>query len=61
MIANTFTCLFRAAGINGIGETTAYVCPTSGGFRKLLREEGTNLNVFMLKLYNLKFFLFLLL
>ncbi|CAH1389768.1 unnamed protein product [Nezara viridula] len=45
MVANTFTCLFRAAGINGIGESTAYVCPTSGGFRKLLRKEGINFSM----------------
>ncbi|XP_014290414.1 protein downstream neighbor of son homolog isoform X2 [Halyomorpha halys] len=45
VVANTFTCLFRAAGINGIGETTAYVCPTSGGLRKLLREEGINFSM----------------
>ncbi|KAK3907631.1 Protein downstream neighbor of son-like protein [Frankliniella fusca] len=37
--ANSFTCLFRAAGICGISETHALITPTTRGFRQLLKEE----------------------
>ncbi|XP_077297573.1 humpty dumpty [Arctopsyche grandis] len=37
--ANTFTCLFRAAGIGGIAETCAFVAPTTRGFRQTLKQE----------------------
>ncbi|XP_049839001.1 protein downstream neighbor of son homolog [Schistocerca gregaria] len=36
---NTFTCLFRAAGIGGFSNTHAFVTPTTRGFRQLLKEE----------------------
>lgn len=39
--ANIFTCLFRAAGVNGASELSAMVCPTTQGFRQLLRDNGT--------------------
>lgn len=37
--ANSFTCLFRAAGICGVSETHALITPTTRGFRHLLKEE----------------------
>lgn len=37
--ANTFTVLFRAAGIGGKVETHAFLTPTSRGFRTALKEE----------------------
>lgn len=37
--ANNFTCLFRAAGINGLSEPCALIAPTTRGFRQTLRQE----------------------
>ena len=37
--ANTFTCLFRAAGICGLSEIHALITPTTRGFRQLLKDE----------------------
>ncbi|XP_036142477.1 protein downstream neighbor of son homolog isoform X2 [Monomorium pharaonis] len=37
--ANTFTVLFRAAGICGLSEIHALVTPTTRGFRHLLKQE----------------------
>lgn len=39
MCANSFTVLFRAAGIGGRVETHALLTPTSRGFRAALKEE----------------------
>ncbi|XP_065208725.1 protein downstream neighbor of son homolog [Planococcus citri] len=39
LMANTFVCLFRAAGINGYTEINACITPTSRGFRQLLKDE----------------------
>jgi len=38
--ANTFTVLFRAAGICGLSEIHALVTPTTRGFRQSLKQEG---------------------
>ncbi|KAK6642000.1 hypothetical protein RUM44_013723 [Polyplax serrata] len=40
VIANHFSCLFRAAGMSGIPEIHAMITPTTRGFRKLLDDEG---------------------
>ncbi|XP_013190045.1 protein downstream neighbor of son homolog [Amyelois transitella] len=37
--ANTFTCLFRAAGLCGDSQPCALVAPTTRGFRQTLRQE----------------------
>ncbi|XP_068629777.1 protein downstream neighbor of son homolog isoform X2 [Battus philenor] len=37
--ANSFTCLFRAAGLCGISEPCALITPTTRGFRQTLRQE----------------------
>ncbi|XP_012552973.1 protein downstream neighbor of son homolog [Bombyx mori] len=37
--ANTFTCLFRAAGLCGVSEPCALIAPTTRGFRQTLRQE----------------------
>ncbi|KAJ0180344.1 hypothetical protein K1T71_003748 [Dendrolimus kikuchii] len=37
--ANTFTCLFRAAGMCGLSEPCALITPTTRGFRQTLRQE----------------------
>ncbi|KAJ9598294.1 hypothetical protein L9F63_011034, partial [Diploptera punctata] len=37
--ANTFTCLFRAAGILGFTDIHALLTPTTRGFRQILKEE----------------------
>ncbi|XP_059050147.1 protein downstream neighbor of son homolog [Achroia grisella] len=37
--ANTFTCLFRAAGLCGISEPCVLIAPTTRGFRQTLRQE----------------------
>ncbi|XP_066586454.1 protein downstream neighbor of son homolog isoform X2 [Prorops nasuta] len=37
--ANTFTVLFRAAGICGLSEVHALVTPTTRGFRQALKQE----------------------
>ncbi|XP_048479345.1 protein downstream neighbor of son homolog [Plutella xylostella] len=37
--ANTFTCLFRAGGLGGVGEPSALVGPTTRGLRHALRQE----------------------
>ncbi|CAH0748019.1 unnamed protein product [Diatraea saccharalis] len=37
--ANTFTVLFRAAGLCGVSEPCALIAPTSRGFRQTLRQE----------------------
>ncbi|XP_021917371.1 protein downstream neighbor of son homolog isoform X2 [Zootermopsis nevadensis] len=37
--ANTFTCLFRAAGILGFTDIHALLTPTTRGFRQMLKEE----------------------
>ncbi|KAH9639081.1 hypothetical protein HF086_009050 [Spodoptera exigua] len=37
--ANTFTCLFRAAGVCGVSEPCALIAPTTRGFRQTLRQE----------------------
>ncbi|XP_063531729.1 protein downstream neighbor of son homolog [Cydia strobilella] len=37
--ANTFTCLFRAAGLCGVSEPCALISPTTRGFRQTLRQE----------------------
>ncbi|KAL0893652.1 hypothetical protein ABMA27_013812 [Loxostege sticticalis] len=37
--ANTFTVLFRAAGLCGVPEPCALIAPTSRGFRQTLRQE----------------------
>ncbi|XP_012214884.1 protein downstream neighbor of son homolog isoform X2 [Linepithema humile] len=39
MCANTFTVLFRAAGICGLSEIHALLTPTTRGFRQSLRQE----------------------
>ncbi|KAI5708607.1 hypothetical protein M8J77_025986 [Diaphorina citri] len=39
LISNSFTCLFRAAGIGGHTELHAILTPTTRGFRHLLRAE----------------------
>ena len=39
-VNNTFTGLFRAAGICGHSEVHAIVTPTTQGFRNLLKDEG---------------------
>ncbi|RWS05262.1 protein downstream neighbor of Son-like protein, partial [Dinothrombium tinctorium] len=39
LCSNAFTVLFRAAGVASIDEITAFVHPTSSGFRKLLKDE----------------------
>lgn len=36
--ANTFTALFRAAGVGGLEETHAIVTPTTRGFRQALKD-----------------------
>lgn len=38
--ANSFTALFRAAGICGLSELHALLTPTTRGFRKALKQEG---------------------
>ncbi|XP_055844511.1 protein downstream neighbor of son homolog [Episyrphus balteatus] len=40
LCANSFTILFRAAGIGGRVETHALMAPTSKGMRSSLRQEG---------------------
>lgn len=40
LCANSFTILFRAAGIGGLVETHALMTPTSKGIRSSLRQEG---------------------
>ncbi|XP_074604975.1 protein downstream neighbor of Son-like [Brevipalpus obovatus] len=37
---NTFTALFRAAGVGGLDEIHAIITPTTVGFRTKLEEEG---------------------
>lgn len=37
--ANTFTALFRAAGICGVSEVHVLLTPTTSGFRQLLKQE----------------------
>ncbi|XP_046492507.1 protein downstream neighbor of son homolog isoform X2 [Neodiprion pinetum] len=37
--ANTFTVLFRAAGICGVSEVHALLTPTTRGFRQILKQE----------------------
>ncbi|XP_049867704.1 protein downstream neighbor of son homolog [Pectinophora gossypiella] len=37
--ANTFTCLFRAAGVCGVSEPCAFIAPTTRGFRQALQQE----------------------
>ncbi|XP_026757832.2 protein downstream neighbor of son homolog [Galleria mellonella] len=37
--ANTFTCLFRAAGLCGVSEPCVLIAPTTRGFRQTLRHE----------------------
>ncbi|KAJ4436741.1 hypothetical protein ANN_16873 [Periplaneta americana] len=37
--ANSFTCLFRAAGILGFTDIHALLTPTTRGFRQLLKQE----------------------
>ncbi|XP_013139272.1 PREDICTED: protein downstream neighbor of son homolog [Papilio polytes] len=37
--ANTFTCVFRAAGVCGLSEPCALIAPTTRGFRQTLRQE----------------------
>ncbi|KAM3963449.1 LOW QUALITY PROTEIN: humpty dumpty [Aphomia sociella] len=39
LCANTFTCLFRAAGVCGISEPCVLIAPTTRGFRQTLRQE----------------------
>ncbi|XP_013181992.1 PREDICTED: protein downstream neighbor of son homolog [Papilio xuthus] len=39
LCANTFTCLFRAAGVCGVSEPCALIAPTTRGFRQTLRQE----------------------
>ncbi|KAL4714129.1 hypothetical protein ACJJTC_008483 [Scirpophaga incertulas] len=36
---NTFTVLFRAAGIGGLSEPSALIAPTTRGFRQIMRQE----------------------
>lgn len=38
--ANTFTILFRAAGICGFSDIHAVITPTTRGFRQALKQEG---------------------
>lgn len=40
--ANTFTAIFRAAGICGYTEMHVMVTPTTRGFRHVLKQEGKN-------------------
>ncbi|KAL1131471.1 hypothetical protein AAG570_011088 [Ranatra chinensis] len=49
MVANTFTCLFRAAGVNGQSEINAMLSSTTLGFRQLLKEEGVQFTMPMKK------------
>jgi len=44
--ANTFTVLFRAAGICGLSEIHALVTPTTHGFRRSLKQEGRKFCLF---------------
>lgn len=37
--ANTFTCIFRAAGVCGVTEPCALIAPTTSGLRQALRQE----------------------
>ncbi len=39
VFANTFSVLFRAAGIGGRSEIHAFLSPTSRGFRQMLKQE----------------------
>lgn len=39
VLGNTFTCLFRAAGICGHSEINAMITPTTRGFRQALKDE----------------------
>jgi hypothetical protein len=39
--ANSFTCLFRAAGILGFSDIHALLTPTTRGFRHMLKDEGS--------------------
>uniref|UniRef100_A0A8D9BZX8 Protein downstream neighbor of son homolog n=1 Tax=Cacopsylla melanoneura TaxID=428564 RepID=A0A8D9BZX8_9HEMI len=39
LVSNSFTCLFRAAGVAGHSEIHAMLTPTTRGFRHLLRAE----------------------
>lgn len=40
MLANAFTCTFRASSIGGYEELNAMVYPTTQGLRDVLRREG---------------------
>uniref|UniRef100_A0A1A9WTY4 Protein downstream neighbor of son homolog n=1 Tax=Glossina brevipalpis TaxID=37001 RepID=A0A1A9WTY4_9MUSC len=40
LCANTFTVLFRAAGVGGRAEMHAFMSPTTRGLRQSLRQEG---------------------
>ncbi|XP_053623902.1 protein downstream neighbor of son homolog [Plodia interpunctella] len=39
LCANTFTCVFRAAGVCGESQPCALLAPTTRGFRQTLRQE----------------------
>lgn len=52
--ANTFTVLFRAAGIGGRVETHAILTPTSRGFRAALRQEDIEFTMPLKKMANLE-------
>lgn len=43
--ANTFTVLFRSAGVAGVDQIHAMVTPTTSGFRALLDEEGISFSL----------------
>lgn len=45
--ANTFTVLFRAAGICGLSEIHALLTPTTRGFRQSLKQEGEKFYLFI--------------
>ena len=45
--ANSFTALFRAAGICGLSELHALITPTTRGFRQALKQEGFVKNSFI--------------
>lgn len=50
VIANSFTVLFRAAGIGGKVETHALLTPTSRGLRSALRQEDIEFSMPLKKL-----------
>lgn len=54
--ANSFTALFRAAGICGLSELHALLTPTTRGFRKALKQEGSFNKIKTLPTFTLRIF-----